>query len=155
MTRMPVLLIALLAVPSCDRPQADASRVGNSQGAEAATVSVNRVESAEGNYSTSQYTGAANEIPDALFKGEPIPCSDERTIANALWTRSKSQLAASGNPQMVDYGVDDVALKEGPGRIAAVEYAFEPGDEGAVSRAADFYLLNKDCRVLYWKYVGP
>lgn len=154
MIRMPVLLVTLLAVASCDRPQADASGVVNSQRPEAAET-ISRAESVEGNYPAFKQVGAANEIPNELFKSEPIPCDDERTLVNALWALSKSQMAASANATMVDYGVDDVALKDGPGRIAAVEYTFEPGDEGVVSRATDFYLLNEGCRALYWKYVGP
>ncbi len=156
MRLMAALLIAVTAASACDNTPADVSGMGTNQDTKVASgATVKPAKDAQGSYPASKHADKANEIPDQLFKGEPIPCVNERAIANALWAKSKGQLAASGMPQMVDYGVDDVALKEGPGRIAAVEYTFRPGDEGVVSRAADFYLLNEDCRVLYWEYEGP
>lgn len=109
----------------------------------------------QGNYPTANQTAGADQMADSAFSQTSIPCTDERTIANALFAILKPQMDPASVPQMVDYGVDDVALKDGPGRIAVIVIAFRPGDPGVVSTAANYYLLNRDCRVQMWRTVGP
>jgi hypothetical protein len=107
-----------------------------------------------GNYLTADQTAGADQMGDSAFSQTRIPCTDERTIANALFAIVRSQMNPAGVPQMVDYGVDDVALKDGPGRIAVIVITFRPGDPGVISTIANYYLLNTDCRVQMWRTVG-
>jgi hypothetical protein len=109
----------------------------------------------QGSYPTANQTAGADQMDDSAFSQTRIPCSDERTIANALFAILRPQIDPAGAPQMVDYGVDDIALKDGPGRIAVVVIAFRPGDPGVVSTTANYFLLSRDCRVQMWRTVGP
>lgn len=94
-------------------------------------------------------------MPDDAFTETRVPCTDERKIADALWKISSQQLDKAGNPKMVDYGVDKISLRDGRGQIAAIEYTFEPGNPGVISKAVDFYLITENCRVQYWEHTGP
>jgi len=108
-----------------------------------------------GNYPTADQTAGADRMDARAFSRTRIPCTDERTIATALFAILKPQMDPASAPQLVDYGVDDIALRDGPGRIAVIVVAFTPGDAGVVSTTANYYLLDRNCRVQTWRTVGP
>jgi len=89
-----------------------------------------------------------DQFPDSAFNKERVPCANHKELALGAWERAKVVLAPEGSPTLGGWGVDDVALKDGKGKLVALVYAFAPGDPGAITTMVDYFLVNKNCQIL-------
>jgi hypothetical protein len=106
----------------------------------------------QGNYPTAKYVASAGSVTADDFTKSTADCTDEKSIAISSFNLGLKAMSADAKPTMLDYGVDDVQLKDGAAaKVAAVLYSIEPGDPGALSHIVDVYLLNDECRITLLK----
>ena len=111
------------------------------------------VEEKDGRYPalrTAKQADQIKTISSDLFTDSRVRCQEKQGLSEDIWRVTKSTLSPDGNPKLVDWGVDDVALRDGQGKIVAVVYTIEPGDPGAITTLREHFLINSDCRVLPW-----
>lgn len=101
---------------------------------------------------TSAGSSRLNEIPTEYFNKDKVPCTTKQELALALWERSKKGQNPDGSPTLFDWGVDDVQLADGKGKIVGLVYFFLPGDPGVVTTMTEFYLVNTKCNFRFLKF---
>lgn len=85
-----------------------------------------------------------------LFQPYSADCSTDEKLVMSLWRRGLTAMDAAGEPFLAGWGVADVALKDGRGKLVQLRYGFRPGDPEAITVQDDFYLVNEDCNAILW-----
>lgn len=89
-------------------------------------------------------------ISDRHFGRLTVPCDNPEVTARALLQLTSRDLADDARPRLLDYGTDEVRLKDGSGTIAVIVYAVSAEDEQAVVTTTEHFLMNDRCQVLHW-----
>lgn len=92
-------------------------------------------------------TSQISNIPNAAFFKNQVPCSNKKELALGIFEIAKIGLSADSEPTLAAWGVDDVQLKDEKGKIVVVAYTIRPGDAGAMSTIAEYYLVNQNCNI--------
>lgn len=92
----------------------------------------------------------AERLSDSAFGNQAVPCSDGAEMARALLQITSRDLGREVKPRLMDWAVEPIRLRDGPGKVAVIVYSFSPRSDSDLLTTTEHFVVNQSCQVLSW-----